>query len=114
MPVAVGRILTVTVEVDVEGVHALVPEPGEAAHVVTAEVEGFLEPPEHAAFLAVPVRVIRVIDIGTVVGKEVIAHPANPLRIGLPSFGEGDMSCFQDLGILEIIPITDLNHTLGS
>ena len=46
-------------------------------------------------------------------GEEVVACLADPLRMGLPDLGEGDVACLQDLGVLEIVPVSHLNHTFN-
>ena len=105
MLAAMGWILTLAVEVDVEGILALVPAVRKATHLVAAEVLGLLELPEHAAFLAVPLGVVRVVNIGAIVGEKVVARLADSVRMGLPDLGEGDVARLLDHGVLDLMPL---------
>ena len=63
MLIPMGRVLTLAVEVHVDGVLALVSEMWAAALLVAAEILGILKLLPHAAFLAVPLGVVRTVDI---------------------------------------------------
>ena len=69
---AMSWVLTLAVEEHVEGVLALVPEVWEATPLVAAEILGILELLPHAAFLAVPLGVVRI-DTGALVGEKIVA-----------------------------------------
>ena len=76
MFVSMSWVLTLAAEEHVERVLALVPEVWKATHLVAAEVIG-VEHLEPAAFLAVPLGVVRVVNIGAIVGEKIVARLAD-------------------------------------
>ena len=113
MLIPMGRVLTLAVEVDVNGILALVSEVWAAALLVAAEILGILELLPHAAFLAVPLGVVRVVNTGALVSEKVVARLTDSVRVGLPDLGKGDVVRLVDHGVLELIPIPHLDHAFG-
>ena len=111
---SVAGVLTVTVKVDMNGILTPVSVEWAAAVLVAAEILGIFQLHPQAALLTVPLGVVGTVNIWALMDQEVVASPANPLRMVLPDLSKGDMVRLKGHGVFKMVPIADPYHSSSS